>query len=214
VSITVILIRGVPAAPKITYAGFNELYVAGVKEKVAELQWQPNTERNVVGYRVYNRGKLICPKEETTLSLEAACIDFSPPKSTESTTELTYSVVALYRPAEGESVSKTVISQSPAGTQALSKTPQAPNAMPVVPGLEAKNEEGAVKLVWTKPSGGATVAFYRVYRGSKNYTGRYAIVSSATTEFTDTHAETPHEYWVTAVSESMTESPFLGPVTL
>jgi hypothetical protein len=168
----------------------------------------------VIGYRVYNREKLVCPKEAATLSLEAACIDFSPPESTASTAELTYSVVALYRPAEGEAVSKTVISQGPAGTQALSKTPLAPNAMPAVPGLEAKKEEGAVKLTWSKPSGGAAVAFYRVYRSSKDYTGRYAIVSSATTEFTDTHAETPHEYWVTAVSESMTESPFLGPVTL
>lgn len=214
VSITVTLIRSVPAAPKITYAGFNELYVAGAKKKVAELQWQPNTERNVIGYRVYNRGKLVCPKEAATLSLEAACIDFSPPESTASTAELTYSVVALYRPAEGESLSKTATSEGPAGTQALSKTPLAPNAMPEVPGLKAEKEEGAVKLTWEKPSGGAPVAFYRVYRGSKDYTGRYAIVSSATTEFTDTHAETSHEYWVTAVSESMTESPFLGPVTL
>lgn len=217
VSITVTLIRSVPVAPKVTYAGFNEVYVAGVKKKVVELQWQPNTERNVIGYRVYDPEKeLVCPKEEATLSLESSCIDFlSSPKSPKITdANLTYSVVALYRPAEGESLSKTVISQGPAGTRALSKTPQAPNAMPEVPGLEAKKEEGAVKLTWSKPSGGAAVAFYRVYRGSKNYTGRYAIVSSATTEFTDTHAETPHEYWVTAVSESMTESPFLGSVTL
>jgi type II secretory pathway pseudopilin PulG len=211
VSITVTLIRGVPAAPKITYAGFNELYVAGVKEKVVELQWQPNTERNVIGYRVYNRGTRVCPQEAATLSLEAACIDFNAPKPTGSAAELTYSVVALYRPAEGEALSKTVVSEGPAGTRVLSKTPQAPNEMKGALKAE-KTAEGAVVLKWTAPEGGAAPVFYRVYRGSKNYPSRYAIVSSAITEFTDTHAETPHEYWVTAVSESMTESPFLGAV--
>jgi type II secretory pathway pseudopilin PulG len=217
VSITVTLIRSVPAAPKISYAGFNEVYVAGVKKQVVELQWQPNTERNVIGYRVYDPEKeLVCPREEATLSLESSCIDFlSSPKSPKITNaNLTYSIVALYRPAAGETLSNTLISQGPAGTRALSKAPQAPNAMPPVPGLEATKNEGAVVLKWKAPEGGAAPVFYRVYRGSKDYTGRYAIVSSATTEFTDTHAETPHEYWVTAVSESMTESPFLGPVTL
>lgn len=210
VSITVTLIRGVPAAPKITYAGFNELYVAGVKKKVVELQWQPNTERNVIGYRVYAPGgvKPVCPEKEATLSLEASCIDFNPPEP--SATNLTYSVVALYRPAEGEALSQTVIAQGPAGTRALSKTPQAPGAMKGP--IEGKKVEGAVFLKWTVPEGGAPPVFYRIYRGSKDYTSRYAIGSSATTEFTDTHAETTHEYWVTAVSESMTESPFLGAV--
>lgn len=211
ISITLTLIRSVPAAPKITYAGFNELYAAGAKEKVVELQWQPNTERNVIGYRVYNRLKRVCPEGAATLSLEAACIDFSPPKPTDSSSELTYSVVALYRPAEGEALSKTVVSEGPAGTRTLSKTPQAPSEMKGALKAE-KTAEGAVVLKWTAPEGGAAPVFYRVYRGSKNYPSRYAIVSSAITEFTDTHAETPHEYWVTAVSESMTESPFLGAV--
>jgi type II secretory pathway pseudopilin PulG len=210
VSITVTLIRSVPAAPKITYAGFNELYVSGVKKKVVELQWQPNTERNVIGYRVYNpSGGLVCPKEEAILSLEAACIDFGPPEA--SATNLTYSVRALYRAAEGEALSKTVISQGPAASVALSKSPSAPGEMKG-PLTAEKTAEGAVVLKWTTPEGGAAPVFYRVYRGSKNYPSRYAIVSSAVTEFTDTHAESAHEYWVTAVSASMTESPFLGAV--
>ena len=56
-SISVTLIRGVPSAPKVTYGGFNEVLVSGVKTKVAELQWQANSERNVIGYRVYNAAK-------------------------------------------------------------------------------------------------------------------------------------------------------------
>jgi hypothetical protein len=217
VSITVTLIRSVPAAPKITYAGFNEIYVAGVKKKVVELQWQANTERNVIGYRVYNpKNERVCPAGAQSLSLQVSCIDFlgypEAPKPSDS--NLTYSVVALYRPAEGEALSKEAVSQGPAGTRALSKTPLAPGAMKEG-SLEAKKTaEGSVILTWPAPEGGALPVFYRIYRGSTNYTARYAIVSPVTREFTDTDTEIAHEYWVTAVSESMTESPFLGPVKL
>jgi type II secretory pathway pseudopilin PulG len=216
VSITVTLIRSVPAAPKVTYAGFNEVYVAGVKKQVAELQWQPNTERNVIGYRVYDPEKeLVCPKEEATLSLEPSCIDFlSSPKSPKITdANLTYSVVALYRPAVGETLSNTSVSQSPAGTFALSKTPLTPPAITEFKAEKGASTEGAVKLDWTPPEGAPKVAFYRIYRGSKDYTGRYATVSPATKTFLDTHAETEHEYWVTAVSETMTETPLTLSVT-
>jgi type II secretory pathway pseudopilin PulG len=212
VSITVTLIRTVPAAPKITYAGFNEVYVSGVKKQVVELQWQSNTERNVIGYRVYDPEKeLVCPKEEATLSLEPSCVDFlSSPKSPKITdANLTYSVVALYRPAVGETLSSTAIAQGPAGTKALSKLPLIPLPIEEIKAEKSEATEGAVKLDWTEPAGAPTVAFYRIYRGSKDYTGRYATVSAATKTFTDTHAETEHEYWVTAVSETMTETPML-----
>jgi hypothetical protein len=33
------------------------------------------------------------------------------------------------------------------------------------------------------------------------------------TSYTDTDAVTTHQYWVTAVSANLTESPFLGPVS-
>jgi type II secretory pathway pseudopilin PulG len=210
VSITVTLIRSVPAAPKLVYAGFNEIYVSGAKKQVVELQWQPNTERNVIGYRVYDPEKeLVCPASESTLSLEPSCIDFlSSPKSPKLTdANLTYSVVALYRPAAGELLSGTTVAQSPASTISLSKTPLMPLTIGVI--NAEKTPEGATKLEWTEAEGAPPVAFYRIYRDSKNYTGRYATVSPATKTFTDTHAETEHEYWVTAVSETMTETPLL-----
>jgi type II secretory pathway pseudopilin PulG len=210
VSITVTLIRTVPAAPKITYAGFNEIYVSGVKKQVVELLWQPNTERNVIGYRVYDPEKeLVCPKEEATLSLESSCIDFlSSPKSPKITdANLTYSVVALYRPAVGEALSSTAIAQGPAGTKALSKAPLVPLPIGEIKAEKSEATEGAVKLDWTQPVGAPPVAFYRIYRGSRDYTGRYATVSPVTKTFLDTRAETEHEYWVTAVSETMTETP-------
>jgi hypothetical protein len=70
-----------------------------------------------------------------------------------------------------------------------------------------------VTLKWSPPSGGAAVAFYRIYRGSEEYTSRFAVVLAGTTEFTDNEAAMTHSYWVTAVNANLTESPFLGPVT-
>jgi Tfp pilus assembly protein PilV len=217
ISISVTLIRTVPAAPKITYAGFNEVYVSGVRTRAVELQWQANVERNVLGYRVYDpAGDLVCPGSKEILSTQPSCIDLLAfAKSPTFPSKPTYSVVALYRGATGETLSNKV-SEGPASNYTLSETPLVPEELPTPPGLEAKKtEEGAVVLKWTKPLGGPPIAFYRVYRGTtaagaQNYTSRYATVSPATTEFTDTHSETEHYYWVTAVSETMTESPLLG----
>src|SRR5207244_4963260 len=80
----------------------NSIYVSTEtsKTQVVELQWQANSERNVVGYRVYNpSGKEVCPGSPSTLSLEVSCIDFNPPEQTAS--NLTYKVVALYRDSSG-----------------------------------------------------------------------------------------------------------------
>ncbi len=102
ISIPVKLIRAVPSAPSGVMGGFNNIYVSTESKptQVAELQWQANTERNVIGYRVYNpSGKEVCPGAPTTVSLELSCIDFSPPEQTSS--NLTYSVVALYRDSSG-----------------------------------------------------------------------------------------------------------------
>jgi prepilin-type N-terminal cleavage/methylation domain-containing protein len=215
ISIPVTLVRTVPAAPKVTYGGFNEVYVSGVKKKVVELQWQPNTERNVIGYRVFNAsGTEVCPGNPATLSLQPSCIDFA---ASGSPSQLTYSVVALYRAATPEHDKlSTAFSPGAPATFTTSATPLTPHELGEINGkkafLEAKTVEGSVVLKWAAPQGGPTVAFYRIYRISKNYTERYAVVSPASTEFTDTSATTPHEYWVTAVSETMTESPFAGPV--
>jgi prepilin-type N-terminal cleavage/methylation domain-containing protein len=215
ISIPVTLIRTEPAAPKVSYGGFNEVYVAGVKKKVVELQWQPDSERNVIGYRVFNpTGTEVCPGSPATLSLQPSCIDFG---ASGSPSGLTYSVVALYhRAALPERVTLSeAISQGPAGTF-TTKAPQTPNELGEVQSKKAwveaeKTPEGPVILKWKAPEGGAKVEFYRIYRGAKNYTERYGVASAASTEFTDNSATTAHEYWVTAVSETMTESAFAGP---
>jgi type II secretory pathway pseudopilin PulG len=211
-SISVTLIRGVPSAPQVTYGGFNEVTVSGVKTKVAELQWQANPERNVIGYRVYNAtNKLVCPSSLETLSTVQTCTDFAlEAKATES--NQTYKVVALYRKAEGEVLS-TAVSEGTAASSILAKGPPAGPNVPGSPLTATKNADGSVTLKWSAPSGGAAVVFYRVYRSTTEYSGRYSVVVAGTTEFTDTQAATSHSYWVTAVNANLTESPFLGPVT-
>jgi type IV pilus modification protein PilV len=209
ISISVTLIRSVPAAPKIVYGGFNEINVSGKNTTVVELQWQANSERNVIGYRVYTEGRLVCPGNLATLSLSVSCIDLNlPPNATES--NRTYSVVALYRKAEGGALS-TNVSEGSAATFPVEKG--APHRPTLTGTLTAtKNADGSVTLKWPEPSGMPAAVFYRIYRGSTEYTSRYGV--SATTEFTDTDATTTHEYWVTAVSSTLAESsPPLGPVT-
>ncbi|HWG09389.1 MAG TPA: hypothetical protein VN672_10330 [Solirubrobacteraceae bacterium] len=206
VSISVTLIRGVPAAVAGLKGGFDTINVTGTPTKVVELQWQANTERNVIGYRVYNpSGTLVCPASEATLSIATSCIDFSPPSPTAS--NLTYSAVALYRNAKGE------LLQGPAGTfKVLGGPPEAPK--PPTGLTLTPNADGSITLNWTAPSSGPAVSFYRIYRGSIDYTGRYDVTpSGTTTTYTDTGAVGTHSYWVTAVNANFGESSFLGPVT-
>jgi Tfp pilus assembly protein PilV len=212
VTIVVTLIRGTPAAPKVTYGGFNEVNVGGKATKVVELQWQANSERNVIGYRVYNpKGELVCPGSLSTLSLALSCIDLNlPEKAFES--NQAYTVVAVYRKAVEQVLSETPTNGAAATFTVLKGPPEGPH-VPGAPLTATKNADGSVTLKWSAPSGGAAVAFYRVYRGSEEYKSRFAVVPSGTTELTDTEAGTTHSYWVTAVNSNLTESPLLGPVT-
>jgi hypothetical protein len=201
VTISVQLIRHVPAAPKNIKGGFNKVYRSGALTEVAELQWQANSELNVIGYRV-NRAGEVCPGGGG-LSLATTCIDLSPPAKTASAAERTYSIAALYLDSKGvvqESKKNASFTLSPAP-----ETPKTPEKLTAV-----KNPDGSVTLTWVEPSGEPEVSFYRIYRGSKNYTSRYATAFAS--PYTDTGASEPHEYWVTAVSSTLTESSsFLGP---
>jgi Tfp pilus assembly protein PilV len=207
ISIPVRLIRVVPAAPKPVEGGFNSIYVSGLATKVVELQWKANTERNVIGYRVYNPLKqLACPSASSTLSLTTSCIVFPPPTPSEGS----YTVVALYRNAKNEVAEGPATSLS--ALQATSTAAKEPTKL-----VATKEAEETVKLTWISPAG--SVAFYRIYRAPRgtygasppNYTSRYDVSTSAT--YTDTNATSENEYWVTAVSSTLTESKFLGPVT-
>jgi type II secretory pathway pseudopilin PulG len=207
VSIPVTLIRNKPAAVSGLKGGYNTIGVSGTPTKVVELQWQAATERNVVGYRVYRPGGvlgsetgLVCPSSTSTLSTAISCIDFkaSPYNAA------TYTVVALYRNVENKIVE---------GTPATLSIPAGEPTAPGEPApLEIKrNTEGIVELSWKAPTSGAPVSFYRIYRGSTDYTSRYDTAPGTT--YTDNEAAEAHSYWVTAVSANLTESKAVGPVT-
>lgn len=203
ISIPVRLIRGIPAAPGGIVGGFNTIYSSGIATEVAELQWKANTERNVIGYRVYGpASELVCPQSLETLSTTTSCIDFKVPAGKPS--ERTYTVLALYRNAAEE------VAQSSPGTikvtRAASTAPNAPTNL-----VLTNNADGSITLKWQAPAGGSTPSFYRIYRGSTDYTSRYG--ETTLTEYKDTDATITHEYRVTAVSSNLTESAFLGPVS-
>ncbi|MEJ7715466.1 MAG: hypothetical protein WKF40_07075 [Thermoleophilaceae bacterium] len=66
------LIRAAPAAPAGLVGGPNTIYVSGAAKAVTELEWKANSERNVIGYRVYNEnGALVCPGDCADPLLEA-----------------------------------------------------------------------------------------------------------------------------------------------
>src|SRR4051794_33101533 len=94
-TLTLTLARLTPSAPTGLVGGRNAVTSGGSKVQVAELDWLPNPERNVLGYRVYRPGgTLACPGSASTLDLTTSCIDFAP-------VDGTYSVVAVYRNASG-----------------------------------------------------------------------------------------------------------------
>src|SRR6185312_7992109 len=176
------------------------------------------SERNVIGYRVFNpSGERVCPASASTLSLALSCIDFNPPAFAAPNPQ--YKVVALYRKAAsvGETLSEEISESSP-GYFTLPNSESKPNP-PINLKLE-KNAEGAVVLKWEPPASGPAPApaFYRIYRGTTDYTGRYDVTGSGTTyTYTDTETGgTSHSYWVTSATSNLTESPtseMLGPVT-
>jgi Tfp pilus assembly protein PilV len=195
VTIPVTLIRGEPAEPKGVKGGFNEVYVGGVLTKVAELEWEANSERNVIGYRVNHIGSgEVCPGGGA-LSPTTSCIYIGGIKTEP---ERTYSIAALYRKANG------VVEEGKKASFTLSSTPETPSAPT---GLSLARSGSTVTLTWSQPSTGEP-AFYRIYRGSKNYTSRYDTASGNNPSYTDTEATGTHTYWVTAVSKTLTESEF------
>jgi prepilin-type N-terminal cleavage/methylation domain-containing protein len=94
-TLTLTLSRLQPVAPPGLVGGRNAVTKNGSLVQVAEFDWLPNPERNVLGYRVYRPGgALACPGSASTLDLSTSCIDFAP-------VDGIYSVVAVYRDASG-----------------------------------------------------------------------------------------------------------------
>ena len=227
VTIQVRLIRNVPTAPSVTGYGFNTNFmVSGQPTTVAEVQWNPNPELNVIGYRIYKpSGTMICQTSTTSFSANCganawctsptACVDQNPPAT--SASNLTYKVYALYYDANNNLQQGTAQSVTLA-----SGTPVPPPPPPLVSLSVQVLPDDTANLTWTPPTGGTPVSFYRIYRDGDNYTNRYDTVSasscSATCTYHDTNRTGPHDYYITSVGgttlgSDMAESAATGPVS-
>lgn len=173
-----------------------------------ELQWSPNNERDILGYKAVWAGLdgiagtfddvQICPllSEGTMLPpTTTACVDLAPPIGATN-----YYVVAVDRNRDGIARDGDRRLLSLGAASARPNPPRTPFAATTV--------DGEPKLTWIAPSSG-TVSFYRIYRDGS----RYDRTSTATTTFTDSSAgSSAHLYWVTAVDPTFNESDVLGPV--
>ena len=112
-SITLNLVRLLPAAPTGVIAGPNTVRIDGTSRSVIELEWLANTERNVLGYRVYRPDlSLACPTTLTAVHQPVTCVDTSPSWGT-------YRVAAVFRGDDGalaEGTRTSVSVQQPSGT--------------------------------------------------------------------------------------------------
>ena len=107
VTIPLTLQRSAPGAPTGITGGRNDVLDNGSVVSVAELDWLPSEERNVVGYRVYRPdNSLACPTSAATIRTDTWCVDVAPQAGT-------YGVVSLYRDGNN------VLQESARGTVAI-----------------------------------------------------------------------------------------------
>ena len=197
----VVLNRRKPYAPTSFAGGHN------TRLDIADMQWSPNRERDILGYRVERVGLLqnvqVCPAADAGSMLApttTSCADPSPPALA------AYRIVAIDRAANNQ----------PRDGDATTLVIGFASARPAAPtGLGVQTVDDAPKLTWTAPATGS-VSFYRIYRDGTavGYDDRYDRTSGGETTYADTNPATgTHRYWVTAVNNSFNESLALGPVS-
>lgn len=180
-----------------------------------DLQWAQNSERDILGYRVFWSGAdgiagngddaQVCPAPAVSVPLDPAvtsCADPSPPAGA-----TTYYVVAVDRAPNNQ--------ERDGDRRVLSIG--APGARPNPPAgaLAVTTVNGQPSLSWNPPSSGAA-AFYRIYRDGTGvgFADRYGRTSGSGTTFVDDSPETgSHQYWVTTVDSAFNESDPIGPVS-
>lgn len=200
-SLTVTLNRYAPDAPEHFNAGRNT-------PGVVEAEWSANSERDIVGYRVYRESSsgaatLACPLQTAT-----SCIDLNAPGSAGA-----YWVVAVDRDpagslregAESTRIDVSVANEAPSPPADLAATTTA---------------DGSTVLSWVAPSpadpdAGDSIDSFRIYRDGESFADRYDRTPLGTdTSYTDeATGGTTHTYHVTAVDTHLKESILAGPVT-
>lgn len=202
---SVLLNRRKPLAPALVGAGRSDP-ASGSGSRVVELDWLPNAERDVIGYRVYRidpTGRTrICPAPTVTSGDQVTkrfnCVDTTPPSFSERPT-IQYEIVAVDRPVLGDLTSGTSEGDPvPISVGAIGVQLERPT------NLVATSESGRPKLSWTPPPvpAGERILFYRIYRDGARYT---RTVSDSPTFVDLTPTSTYHWYRVSAVPETYNE---------
>ena len=198
-SLNVILNRFAPRKVKQVAGGRVTLGGASF----VELEWAANTERDIVGYRVYRKTGS-SDVEVCALQSGTTCRDENAPANG----TLEYYVVAYDNDPAGA---------LRAGTPSDDLTVVANNQPPKpVTGLTATPKaNGTTVLTWSRPAApvdpdtGDTIDFYRVYRDGFAVKDRVVrwYDGAATVTWTDTSPEgVQHKYYVTAVDTRFAES--------
>lgn len=209
-SLTMSLNRRVPYPPSGFAAGRNTGGSGG--SGVVDFEWNPNLERDIVGYRVYRQPTLgsavqVCPATAGDTTAATSC---------EATSQPTGLVISYYMVA---------VDRSPAGALREGNTSAAAgvtltNNPPSAPGtLSASSSSGNTVLSWAAspgdPDPGDRVAFYRIYRDGTTFADRYDRTGTGgELTYTDTHVNgVQHTYRVVAVDTQLAESGFSNAVT-
>jgi hypothetical protein len=205
-AITIVLNRFQPAAPTGFVAGRNGAF--GV-----ELEWNPTSERDVSGYRVYrysgggsNPDVKVC-ETATTDPLPTSCRDLTAPGGGAPK----YYVVALAPARTGTGVEESA-RPGPGQMYSVVEGNVAPNAPQAV---DAQRADGVVTVTWQSPAApdageaGDTLRYYRIYRDGVGYADRVDRTGTGSTlSWVDRDPGTSlHRYWVTAVDSQLAESP-------
>lgn len=219
-ALTVTLNR-IPAIAPANFGGGHN----GNGNKV-DLQWEPNPECDVLGYRVY-RGTspaaintLVCPASGTTPITPNSCIDDPPAGQT-----YYYKVFGV----DTDPVTSAQRNGTPSLTLTVAEGNTVPDAPPSAsacaggsPGCtdtEGDSVAAGTNAVSWSPAidpNGDSILFYRIYRGGTNYSDRYDILYPTAGKplvYVDAKpASGTNKYWVTAVDDKFGESVPVGPV--
>jgi len=205
-SVTITLNRSAPTPPS-GVAGGRGPAPADPTREVVNLEWLPNADGDLHGYRVFRVEPDGARVEVCGLALATECRDEAPPARP----DVSYVVVAY------DTDPVTGAERASADSDLLTVTSgNRPPAAPV--GLRVVGATGDVTtLEWTRPDDpdGDDIDFYRVYRDGEAVGDRYFRVDDAggSVRFEDaaTNGE-PHSYRVSAVDERYSESALAGPV--
>src|SRR3954447_5531756 len=223
-AVSVAINRSAPLAARAVEGGRN------LNGDRVDVQWLPNDECDVEGYRVY-RGTsagaintLVCPARGTTPIKQTTCLDETAPAPASGVT-LYYRVVGVDKDASN------ALREGTSTTLAIrdgDNPPTAPaNLVACSGGILGCDDvngdpvpDGSTALTWgpsTDPDSGDGIYFYRIYRDGGAYATGFDFFSPVPEKpltWVDTDASGgPHEYRVSAVDLAFGESVLSDPVT-